>query len=36
MILEAQKRDIKEALKALRKSGSFPAVVYGPKQEAVY
>lgn len=34
MILEAQKRDIKEDLKALRKSGSFPAVVYGPKQEA--
>lgn len=35
MILEAQKRDIKEDLKALRKSGSFPAVVYGPKQEAI-
>lgn len=35
MILEAQKRDVKEDLKALRKSGSFPAVVYGPKQEAI-
>lgn len=35
MILEAQKRDIKEDLKALRKSGSFPAVIYGPKQESI-
>lgn len=34
MNLEAQKRDIKEDLKALRKSGFIPAVVYGPKQEA--
>lgn len=34
MNLEAQKRDIKEDLQALRKGGSIPAVVYGPKQEA--
>lgn len=35
MILEANKRDSKENSKALRKSGSIPAVVYGPKQEAI-
>lgn len=35
MILEAQKRDIKENLKSLRKAGFIPAVVYGPKQEAL-
>lgn len=34
MILEAQKRDIKENLQNLRKGGFIPAVVYGPKQEA--
>ncbi len=35
MILEAQKRDIKENLNNLRKGGFIPAVVYGPKQEAL-
>lgn len=35
MILEAQKRDIKENLNNLRKEGFIPAVVYGPKQEAL-
>lgn len=35
MILEAQKRDIKENLQNLRKGGFIPAVVYGPKQEAL-
>jgi large subunit ribosomal protein L25 len=35
MILESQKRDIAEDLKALRKSGSIPAVIYGPKQKAI-
>lgn len=34
MILEAQKRDIKENLQNIRKGGFIPAVVYGPKQEA--
>jgi len=35
MILEAQKRDAKENLQNLRKGGFVPAVVYGPKQEAL-
>jgi large subunit ribosomal protein L25 len=35
MILEAQKRDLKENLKDLRKGGFIPAVLYGPKQESV-
>lgn len=35
MILEAQKRDTKENLEHLRKGGLVPAVVYGPKQEAL-
>jgi large subunit ribosomal protein L25 len=35
MILEAQKRDSKENLQNLRKGGFIPAVVYGPKQEAL-
>lgn len=34
MNLEAQKRDIKEDLSALRKGGFIPAVFYGPKQES--
>ena len=35
MNLEAQKRDIKEDVKALRSNGSVPAVLYGPKQESL-
>lgn len=35
MILEAQKRDNKESSTHLRKTGFIPAVIYGPKQEAI-